>query len=90
MIEPIKTRELYHGIQKIYRFPNNYGASVVRHIGSYGYEQGLWELAVIKYTTRTKWTVNYDTPITSDVEGHLTDKQVEELLRQIEALPGEE
>lgn len=34
------------GIQRIYHFDNGYGASVVRFTYSYGFEQGLWELAV--------------------------------------------
>lgn len=45
------------GTQKVYRFPNGYGASVVRFgmpigrgYGSYTSNEKQWELAVIKFT----------------------------------------
>ena len=40
------------GHQYIFRFPNNYGASVVRNRGSYGNEQDLWEMALIFFDVR--------------------------------------
>lgn len=52
------------GVQRLHRFDNNYGASVIRAIGSYGYEDNLWELAVLKFEG-SKWTLCYDTPICS-------------------------
>ena len=48
IIKPISVKELFGGIQKIYRFKNNFGASVVKHPYSYGGEKDLWELAVIE------------------------------------------
>lgn len=90
MIHPTKEIEVYEGIQKLYRFPNDYGASVVKHKGSYGYYEGLWELAVLRYTSSTRWVICYDTPVTDDVIGYLTEEQVQEILQQIEALPSEE
>ena len=62
-------------------FPNGYGASIVRGPHTYGGPAGLWELAVLKGDDLT-----YDTPITTDVEGHLTEGDVEGLLTRIEAL----
>lgn len=38
--------ERTHPLGGIQRFDNGYGASVVRFTYSYGFEQGLWELAV--------------------------------------------
>jgi hypothetical protein len=75
-------------VQKIYRFSNGYGASVVKHFGSYGAPRGLWELAVIKFVgpELTDFVITYDTPITSDVLGHLYDLEVEELLTKISVL----
>lgn len=83
---PILERPLFNGIQKIYSFPNKYGASVIRHMGSYGREDNLWELAVIKFNKKGEWQLNYKTDITDDVLGHLTDDNVEELLARIEKL----
>jgi hypothetical protein len=86
--EPIDARPLESGaVQKLYRFANNYGASVVKGEHTYGGEEGLWELAVVTFQSDGKFNLCYATPITEDVEGHLTDDAVEELLAKIEALP---
>jgi len=37
---PFKINSVNGGMQKLYRFLNNYGASVVRHSFSYGHEDG--------------------------------------------------
>lgn len=63
-------------------FPNGYGASVVRGRGTYGYEDGLYELAVMKHGH-----LCYDSGICEDVAGHLTPEDVTEWLGKIEALP---
>jgi len=73
------------GIQYLVFYPNEYGASVVQHRFSYGGDKGLWELAVIK-GNEEDWDICYSTPITSDVEGYLTESKVDELLIKIEAL----
>lgn len=78
------------GSQGIYRFPNNFGASVVCDSFSYGGEEGLKELGVIKFKENSdNWSLTYDTPITSDVIGHLTDDDVDALLDRIADLPKE-
>lgn len=84
------------GTQRIYHFDNGYGASVVQfgylfrggeftwfHYGS----ESTWELAVLKRSKVTEWDICYDTPITSDVMGHLTKGEVEMLLERIKDLP---
>ena len=71
------------GIQAKHFFDNGYGISVVRFPGSYGYEEGLYESAVLK-GTEENWQICYDTPITSDVIGHQTEEVVEVLLYEIE------
>lgn len=78
-----------NGTQKLFRFKNGYGASVVRHSFSYGTEKGLWELAVIKYIGIgiDDFSLTYDTPITADVIGYLSEIAVEKLLSKIKALP---
>lgn len=81
----LKREPLFDGVQYLFRFPNNYGASIVKHLGSYGSRRDLWELAVI-YFDGDEWDLTYDTEITDDVEGYLTDQDVLELLRRIQAL----
>lgn len=77
----IETNKHMDGIQKVYQFPNGYGASVIKHKGSYGYDKGLWELAVLH-----EGELCYDTEITSDVIGHLNDPEVDNILGQISRL----
>ena len=74
------------GIQKIYKFDNGYGASVIRHEFSYGHEDGLWELAVLHFSDDDDWNIDYSTPITDDVLGYLSDEDVERTLKEIRLL----
>ncbi|WP_273710464.1 hypothetical protein [Leuconostoc mesenteroides] len=70
--------------QTMYRFDNNRGASIVFHYGSYGYEQGLLELAVATWSKDGKeWFIDYSTDITRDVVGYLNEQQASELLQRI-------
>lgn len=82
MRTPTEVKSIHGGTQKLYKFANGFGASVVRHSFSYGRESGLWELAVLDKND----DLCYTTPITDDVIGHLTEEQVEEYLDEIEAL----
>lgn len=79
------------GVQKIYRFTNNFGASVVRFPYSYGWSEGLWELAVLRWVNNSAdildFSLEYATYITDDVIGNLTEDEVDEILSRIEALP---
>ncbi len=85
-IIPHLERELNGGVQKIYKFDNGYGASVVQHDFSYGRNSDQWELAVIKFKEDDDWVLDYDTPITDDVIGYLEKEEVEELLERIRDL----
>ena len=76
----------WEGVQYIFKFENSYGASIVKHNSSYGHERDLWELAVIKFYSTEEWGLVYDTEITDDVEGWLTDTDVKELLARIKGL----
>ena len=80
---PDVERSVYGGTQRRYRFLNGYGASVVCHQYSYGGDDGLWELAVLD----RDGYLTYDTPITDDVIGWLTEDAVEEKLTAISKLP---
>jgi len=81
----LPSNQINDGIQYLSFYPNGYGASIVQHKYSYGHDQGLWELAVIK-GTEEDWNICYDTTITSDVLGYLSEADVEDVLLQIEAL----
>lgn len=82
----ILERGINGGIQKIYRFDNGYGASVVRHLFSYGGGQGLWEMALLSFDD-TSWHVAYrDDFADGDVAGYLSDKEVLDLLEWIKSL----
>lgn len=78
----IKQRKLNGGVQKIYKFPNGYGASVVCSPYSYGGDMGLWEIAVLD----KEGDLTYKTPITDDVIGHLNEDEVIEVLNKIKEL----
>jgi hypothetical protein len=64
-------------------FDNGYGASVVIGPYTYGGEDGLYELAVI---LGSDGKLTYDTPVTDDVEGYLTEDEVTKLMEQIQNL----
>ena len=72
--------------QLLFRFPNDFGASVIIGPYTYGGDQGLYELGVIKWSG-DDWHLYYDTPITDDVIGYLTPKKVGKFLDDIMALP---
>ena len=63
-------------------FDNGYGASVVVGPHTYGGEDGLYELAVLD----SNGNLTYETPVTSDVEGYLSEDDVTKLLEQIQKL----
>ena len=62
-------------------YPNGYGVSVICHDHSYGLE-----LAVLKGNKESS-SICYDTPITDDVIGHLTIKDLYEICKRIKMLP---
>jgi hypothetical protein len=69
------------GVQARIQFDNRYGASVVKSSFSYGGNQGLYELAVL-----FEDDITYNTPITDDVLGYLSEGDVTEHLKQIQEL----
>jgi len=73
------------GIAARYFFPNGYGVSVVQFPGSYGYEEGLYEVAVLK-GLEENWEIFYDNHITDDVIGYQTVDNIDNLLSQVESL----
>jgi hypothetical protein len=70
------------GVQAIAEFDNGFGASIVKTPYTYGGKDGLYELAVLN----TDGHLTYDTPITNDVLGYLTEQDVTEVLIKIQQL----
>lgn len=75
--------------QWLFKFDNDYGASVVKHWGSYGFEQDLFELAIIEWSEDdlNGFHLVYGTSINEDcVEGHLSNEEVMNYLYKIKDL----
>lgn len=70
------------GIQAIVKFTNGHGASIVKAPSTYGSRDGLYELAVLDKDGH----ISYDTPITSDVLGYLSESDVSDVLLRISKL----
>jgi len=79
------------GAQRIYKFPNGWGASVVPEYklstsNTVQFESkpvtGLWEVAILDADGK----LCYDTAITDDVVRNLNDPEVDNLLGQVSRL----
>lgn len=83
-------RERVEGVQKLYRFENNFGASVVKGVHTYGGEDGLWEMAPVffKDATNTNYVLCYPPTVCpdGDVVGWLSGDEVEAKLSLIKLL----
>ena len=71
------------GKQWKFLFPNGFGASVIND--GYGGDRGLYEVAVLGLDGH----LTYDTSVTNDVLGFLSESEVVDALDAIEALPAE-
>lgn len=65
--------------QTIYKFPNGYGASVIK----LNYIYFGIEIAVLSFDENGNWDIDYSTPITNDVIGGLSEEARDEVLQQI-------
>ena len=65
--------------QTIYKFPNGYGASVIKFNSIYF---GI-EIAVLWFDKNGNWDIDYSTPITNDVIGGLNEGERDNVLQQI-------
>ena len=68
-------------MQKIYRYDNGFGASIINNPMS-----NSLELAVLEFDG-DDWEIVYDTPIADDVLSYLDLEEVFEIFKQIKALP---
>ena len=93
MRTPTLERAQYGGVQRLYRFANGYGASVIRHEFSMGVDEGLWEACLIRFDgSNIEEFILLDdddsdaTGLPSGVMGYLSDGAVDEWLVVIEGL----
>jgi hypothetical protein len=63
-------------------FDNEYGVSVVSHTYSYGGKKGLYEVAVLD----SEGDLSYETPVTNDVIGYLSEKGVSDVMKKVQEL----
>lgn len=81
----ILERQTLNGLHTIYRFDNNYGASVIKHDFIYGFE-----LVVIEYDDDdddiTYFNICYDTLITNNILYRLSLNEVNHILKDIEKI----
>ena len=77
-----KKGERLGGLYYYVEFPNGYGIDITKHNGTYGRESDLWEIAVMK-----DGDCCYDTPITDDVIGWLTDAEALHYAIEVMKLP---
>jgi PII-like signaling protein len=74
------------GVASRIQFDNGYGASVVKGPYTYGGKNGLYEMAILD----SNGNLTYDTPITNDVIGYLSEDEVTDYLKQIQELANEQ
>lgn len=76
-----------NGYRQRFEFPNGYTASVVCHDNSYGNEEGLFEVALMRdgVIVYGKWPVVSELGVT----GYCTFAEVAFLLSEIEGLPAD-
>jgi hypothetical protein len=71
-------------------FDNGYGVSVVRfkiydRYSSYTNNENEWELAIL-FGNEKKWELTYNTPITNDVIGWLSEDEVTDIMKKVQEL----
>lgn len=74
--------DMPNGIQGRMSFNNGYGVSVVRSDYTYGGDKGLYELAVLN----DSGGLCYDTEVTDDVLGYLTEEEVSDAMGRVQNL----
>ena len=72
----VETNNIHDGMQLKFKFANGYGASVVKHKGSYGSSEGCWEIAVLD----KEGEIDYTTDLANDVIGWIKPEEIERWL----------
>lgn len=91
------------GDQRIYRFPNGFGASLVQicrvstdkdegipYTGVHPItDEFLWEVGIVQFNSADDldFTLTSETPIASEVIRYVTDSRAESILQKIKDLP---
>jgi hypothetical protein len=75
-------------VQWRFKFDNGYGASIIKHWGSFGFEDDKFELGVLLWDDNNH-CLCYDTEVADNVLGHLSNKDVMDTLRKIKDLKKE-
>lgn len=70
------------GLHSVMMFDNGYGVSVIKTPFSYGGKMGLYELAVLD----SGEDITYNTPVTNDVLGHLSEEEVTKYMIEVQKL----
>ena len=83
LILPDSPQDNRIGTIKKYQFDNGYGASVACHTGSYGGDEGLFEMALTDDEGNVITSPNDPTSRWQDVKGYLTESEVDALLLEI-------
>jgi len=93
-----KSETWYDGVRKEFRFENGYIISLVRFTGSYGYKQGLWELAIMNkdgdfedppYEEVLKVLDDYR-QADPGIYGYLNDPEADRIIRIVEKIDASE
>lgn len=87
----VEVKPFLDGTHVLIRLPNGFGASVLRHMGSYGGPSGLWEMAVIKWEGRSGVDKPWDfvgmamniPDFEHDVQGWMTETDVDLALNMV-------
>jgi len=74
------------GMQILFRFPNDYGISLICNSTSYGSDEDKFEIAIIAFHSKEDdnedWDLIYSSPITDDVLGHQSKEDVFDIIEQ--------
>jgi len=81
--------KLFGGKCMTFRFPNDWGASVVRHMASKGGKEGFWEVGLISfpYKDDNNFFVRLDTKLMTETQGYLFVDEAIDWLDKIKELP---
>jgi hypothetical protein len=80
--EDLEFRPRMGGVQSVMMFDNGYGVSVIKTPHSYGGNRGQYELAVLDSSE----AITYNTPVTEDVLGYLSEKEVTRHMIEVQKL----